>query len=304
MSSITVGGRTFEVLFPDEFDPLTGEARAEMKESIRAKGVDRPVLVTPTFGVIDGINRLQLAAELGLKEVPLEVRSVATLEEARELCLTCNLHRRHLTPEQQRRKREERRAKIQAMEQGESKRKIAKEVGVSKSQVHRISSGVPQGTPEEKPKQEAPKVSGQDGKRYPGRKFTPAQQQALKEQTVLLRNKGQRIDDIAAAIGCSTGKVSEIIRDAKKDGLLKEPRRKAKAGGDEEARAALERWREAAKAQTPAPQDDERRQRLKTALVAIRRVAEQHKEFREARLVMASVERAAKQHQLSLSESA
>jgi hypothetical protein len=150
--TVTVGTRTFTVLFPNLVRPLTADEHDSLRESIRAHGrVLVPVVVDERDGVIDGINRLTLAAELGLADVPVDVRTDLTDEQKGRLALALNDARRHLTAEDRRRLAEGRRKRAcEKRAQGKSLRAIAAEEGVSLGQVQRdlAESGVSGDTPD------------------------------------------------------------------------------------------------------------------------------------------------------------
>ncbi|HHV75578.1 MAG TPA: ParB N-terminal domain-containing protein [Thermoanaerobacterium sp.] len=57
------------------FDDIEGERWQEFVESIRTSGIIVPLIVTQDYVVISGNQRLKAAKELGLKEVPCEVRT-------------------------------------------------------------------------------------------------------------------------------------------------------------------------------------------------------------------------------------
>src|SRR5262245_18133873 len=97
---IKVGDRTFGILFPDLLRPLDPEERQQLRDSIRANGVAVPIVVDEHDGVIDGGHRTTLSAELGLAGIPVVVRSGLTHKQKRDLALSLNLHRRHMTREE------------------------------------------------------------------------------------------------------------------------------------------------------------------------------------------------------------
>lgn len=78
------------------FRPLDEEARKSLKEDIAARGIVTPILATPDLVVIAGHERLEIARELGLEQVPVIILDVSE-EEAEELLIVENLYRRHLT---------------------------------------------------------------------------------------------------------------------------------------------------------------------------------------------------------------
>src|SRR5262245_33985092 len=97
LPTVTIRGRTFTILFPDLFRPLTGAERARLKSHIRRHGVRVPVVIDENNGVIDGINRVTIAAELGAAAIPVQVEKGLTDEQKVELAHTLNDARRHLT---------------------------------------------------------------------------------------------------------------------------------------------------------------------------------------------------------------
>src|SRR4051794_23509626 len=95
-TTIKVGRRAFTLLFPNLLRPLREEERSALRSAIRKYGVVVPVVVDEHDGVIDGCNRVQLAAEEGLTTIPVDVRRDLTPEMKVELALTLNDARRHL----------------------------------------------------------------------------------------------------------------------------------------------------------------------------------------------------------------
>jgi ParB-like chromosome segregation protein Spo0J len=79
--------------------PLSTEQVAALREDIERRGVLVPIVVDQHARVIDGHNRLTICRRLGI-DPPIEVRQVADDEDARQLALTLNLARRHLTRQQ------------------------------------------------------------------------------------------------------------------------------------------------------------------------------------------------------------
>ncbi|WP_051421897.1 ParB/RepB/Spo0J family partition protein [Thermoanaerobacter thermocopriae] len=57
------------------FDDIQGERWQEFVESIKTSGIIVPLIVTQDYVVISGNQRLKAAKELGVKEVPCEVRT-------------------------------------------------------------------------------------------------------------------------------------------------------------------------------------------------------------------------------------
>jgi site-specific DNA-methyltransferase (adenine-specific) len=95
--SVTVGGTVFHLPFRDLLPPLPAEDLERLRADIRARGVAVPVVVDEGNHVLDGANRVTIAAELGLTEVPVVVQAGLDERGRRGLALTLNLCRRHLT---------------------------------------------------------------------------------------------------------------------------------------------------------------------------------------------------------------
>jgi ParB-like chromosome segregation protein Spo0J len=102
MHTIRFNGKDYTVLYPKLLPQLSPEERAGLEDDIGKHGVVVPVVVDEDNGIIDGINRLEIAAKLGLDDVPLDMRKGLTAEEKKDLAVSLNEHRRHLTPEDRR----------------------------------------------------------------------------------------------------------------------------------------------------------------------------------------------------------
>jgi hypothetical protein len=153
---------------------------------MRACGFDRRFPIVVYKGrILDG--RTRHAAAKAAKIKPRTVQFKGTDDQARQFVETANLHRRHLTPEQEEERRQARVGRVvEARQEGKSIRAIAEQEEVSKSQVERdlatAASLSPPGTvlpPEGK-------VTGKDGRQQPAtkpdkrcencaRKFPPGQ---------------------------------------------------------------------------------------------------------------------------------
>ena len=84
-----------------KFDPL---ALAELKESIREKGLIQPITVrrkNSHFELIAGERRLRAALEAGLEKIPAYIMKVESKEEMLELALVENVQREKLNPIEQ-----------------------------------------------------------------------------------------------------------------------------------------------------------------------------------------------------------
>jgi ParB family chromosome partitioning protein len=77
--------------------PAIGErAYAALRDNIAARGILVPLELTSGGVVVDGHQRLRVARELGLKEVPVELISPA--EDLVDFMVAAALQRRHLSP--------------------------------------------------------------------------------------------------------------------------------------------------------------------------------------------------------------
>lgn len=164
LPTIRVGKRVFTVLFPDLVRPLTERERQDLKNSIRSRGVLVPVVVDEHNGIIDGINRATIAAELKY-DFRVDVRPDMAPWQKVELAIALNADRRHLSVTARRELVESRRGRVaRARAEGESLRAIAAKEGVSEKQVRKdlSQSGADWSAPD------APVVvRGRDGKDYP-----------------------------------------------------------------------------------------------------------------------------------------
>jgi hypothetical protein len=83
------------------FPPLPADEYEALRESIAAQGVQVAIVVDERGDVIDGHQRRHIARELGI-DCPAEVREGLTLAERRELAITLNGPRRHMSRVQKR----------------------------------------------------------------------------------------------------------------------------------------------------------------------------------------------------------
>jgi hypothetical protein len=166
--TITIGKRTFTMLFPDLLRPLTDREYQDLKNSIRKSGVQVAIVVDEHDGIIDGGNRAMIAAELQIRNVPTDIRKHLTQQQKIELALTLNGDRRHLSKSERKQLIEDRKKRIaEARAKGASIRTIAQQEGIDPKQVQRDlnavkQSGVDMSTPEV-----PDTVVGRDGKEYP-----------------------------------------------------------------------------------------------------------------------------------------
>jgi ParB-like chromosome segregation protein Spo0J len=142
------------------FEALPTSIEDALRASIQRFGVLVPVVKDQHGRILDGHHRSRLAAELDI-DYRVDVRLVASDEEAREIARTLNADRRHLTDTQ----RHE--VALALRREGHSYRAIAGALGVSKNTVQRDVDGptVPRGTVEF-----PERIIGLDGKTRPARR--------------------------------------------------------------------------------------------------------------------------------------
>jgi ParB-like chromosome segregation protein Spo0J len=100
MKTITANGRTFTCPFADALPVLKPEERAALKALIQEQGILDPIKVDEEDNVLDGHNRLEIAVELELKDIPTKLVAGLTDAQKRDLAEDLNLHRRHLKREE------------------------------------------------------------------------------------------------------------------------------------------------------------------------------------------------------------
>ena len=93
-------------IYPNIYHPyriIDDEHMAELKDSIKVHGIITPVIVRPLKGddkgfyeIISGHRRCYAAAQVGLEEVPVDIRDISE-DEATILMVDSNLHREHLS---------------------------------------------------------------------------------------------------------------------------------------------------------------------------------------------------------------
>src|SRR5262249_6841284 len=99
---ILVNGVTYHCPYADILRPLDPEERADLKKDIQDRGVLVPVVVDEHHNVLDGQHRLEIAAELGLTEVPVDVKKGLTDDQKRSHAEGSTRNRRHLTRDEKR----------------------------------------------------------------------------------------------------------------------------------------------------------------------------------------------------------
>jgi N6-adenosine-specific RNA methylase IME4/ParB-like chromosome segregation protein Spo0J len=183
--TVVVGGTTFRLPFIDCLPPLAdSEFEALRADIAERQAVIVPIVIDEMRNVIDGANRLRIAASLSIREVPIEVRVGLSDADKEQLAEDLNLHRRHLSREQMRRFVERRLARSP----GRSNRQIAADLGIDHKTVAFVRrTGEATG--------EIPQLSrtvGADGKTRPARRAAVVRGVGLR--------RAARVADMAAEI--------------------------------------------------------------------------------------------------------
>lgn len=97
---VTVGGITYQLPFEDLLPALADDDLKALRDDIRDRDIVVPIVIDEHHNVIDGANRLRIAAALGIRNLPADIRPGLSHPEKEELAEDLNLHRRHLTREQ------------------------------------------------------------------------------------------------------------------------------------------------------------------------------------------------------------
>lgn len=205
----------------DKYPMIEGEAFEAFKADIKANGQRLPIYIQNGF-IIDGRNRQKACAELGIEAVYQELDG-----DPFELAESLNLHRRHLTKDQQNDLIDKK------LTEGKSTRQIAEEVGVSNATVsrRRTVTNVTVDLPTE--------VIGKDGKKRKAKaapKATPYTETQLVEVSTLLR-QGKGEAAIADELGITRFQARNRMANVAKEKLKEEA--EAMPAQCEEARQEL-----------------------------------------------------------------
>lgn len=137
--TVVVGDTTFHLPYADLLPPLgDNELDALRADIAERQAVIVPIVIDEARNVIDGANRLRIAAQLGIRKVPVEIRVGLSDADKQQLAEDLNLHRRHLSREQLRLFVERRLKRTPE----QSNRRIAAELGVDKNTVESFCSGL------------------------------------------------------------------------------------------------------------------------------------------------------------------
>lgn len=139
--------------------PLTADEYNELKTDIASRGVMVPIEYDEHGNVLDGHHRVQICAELGIRDFPKVIRTGMTEAEKRTHARKLNMARRQLNQEQRRELIREQLRETPKL----SDRQIAKAIGVSDKTVGSQRRDMESGA-------EIPHLEnrqGADGKQYP-----------------------------------------------------------------------------------------------------------------------------------------
>jgi hypothetical protein len=138
--------------------PLPAKEYAQLRDSIKERGVLQPLLITADHVLIDGHERWKAIQELGLTRYPLRVLGNLCEAERKELAIRLNVERRHLSRAERARLLE----MILVEAPSKSTREVAEMFRVDHSTVSRtrkkLAAGVAFATPGA--------IKGRDGKTY------------------------------------------------------------------------------------------------------------------------------------------
>jgi hypothetical protein len=172
VETITIGPITFHIRYSQCMTRLTDQEYDVLREDIAQRGILLPIIVDETYTVIDGYHRLLIAKELGLTQIPFQVRPSLSEEDKWRLAEDLNLHRRHLTLEEAKAIIDHNRQQLPAMavelrQQSKSFRQIAEQLGISHQHARTMVQEGATGT--DLTIEFPPIVIGKDGKRRPAK---------------------------------------------------------------------------------------------------------------------------------------
>jgi transposase-like protein len=138
--------------------PLPAKEYAQLRDSIRDRGVLQPLLITADHVLIDGHERWKAIQELGLTRYPLRVLGNLCEAERKELAIRLNVERRHLSRAERARLLE----MILTEAPSKSTREVADLMKVNQSTVSRARQKLHAGDAFASPGA----IKGRDGKTY------------------------------------------------------------------------------------------------------------------------------------------
>lgn len=72
------------------------EDRRKLKESIKKEGVQIPLIINSEGFILDGHTRYEICLELGITDIPYEIKTFPNEELERKFVVMTNIARRHL----------------------------------------------------------------------------------------------------------------------------------------------------------------------------------------------------------------
>lgn len=154
---ILIGKTAYQTPYQNLLPPLTEEENETLKNDIAERGIIVPVVIDDQYNIIDGHNRLRIAVEIGLADIPFDIRVGLTEAEKSQLAQDLNLHRRHLD-------KEKRQAlAVRLRQDGLSYRQIADKLGVSEKTTRNDIASTAENSAVDMPS----RITGKDGKERP-----------------------------------------------------------------------------------------------------------------------------------------
>ena len=159
---ISIGDVKFRILVPDLLPKVTAEEYQRLSDSIASEGIHIPIITDEDRGVIDGVNRLKSAQDLGLKKILFHILPGLSEAAKKQLAIKLNYQRRHMTTD------ERLGLATELRKDGLSYRQIAEILNIGHATVSRILGTVPDETADF-----PDKIIGKDGKKHPAKKPKP-----------------------------------------------------------------------------------------------------------------------------------
>jgi len=207
---LEIGGMIFTPLFNDLVPKITDEEYQRLKEDINANGVQIPVIIDEEKGIIDGVNRLTAASELGIKTVPIQIHPSLNTKEKRELALRLNVIRRHWSKE------ERLDMAVSLRKEGYSFRRIGEILNLNHETVRRHLSAM--GDTEEFPET----ITGKDGVERPAKN--------IRKPCVILKSSAETKDAFELFSNAKKVELPSKIMDYK--GLSRQIKKNMNVGGN------------------------------------------------------------------------
>lgn len=206
MGTLVVNGTSYTLrAFGASVRPLTADEREKLRRSLRRSGMRQEITIDERRRVVDGNNRLEIAAEIGIKPRICVLRG-KTDEQLEAIAVELNASRRHMT------RKERESLYLSLREQGLGLRAAAAEAGISKGAAQRVGT-VPGGTvPTHKP---GKKAKGKDGAMRPIAKRTHEELSEKRNAALRMRSQGQTQKAVAKELGVDRKTLRKWERSAK-----------------------------------------------------------------------------------------